>query len=143
MCPTPLQIAIGALGKVARVPRFAAPDAPPPYSVAGLVAGLILSAFAVLVTYVIAFTRATGGIAPCCFKPCSEAVEPVATCCGLCPMRKRRPTSTGPTGLPKVKSWRAAPQVAQTMSRGGGEVQPNPLQSTLSLRSINVALGTA
>lgn len=123
-----------------------APSSPPgpSYSVGGLIAGLILGAVFVALLFVVFYTRATGGRPPCGLGACNGVIIPLSTCCGAVPLRKRRPTSSGPTGLPKVKSWRAAPQIAATStaasSQGPSSVPiANPLQSSLSLRSINIS----
>lgn len=142
----PLYPSISSTGPSSNGNVPVAPSSPPgpSFSVAGLIAGLILGAVAVFLLFIIFYTRATGGRAPCGLRACEGAIILLATCCGLAPMRKRRPTSSGPTGLPKVKSWRAAPQVAAAGASSQGPMSvptANPLQSSLSLRSVNVTAG--
>ena len=123
--------------------NVAAAPGGPTYSVAGLAVGLIFGLPLAFYLFVVFYTRCTGGTPPCGLDPCLGPITVAATCCGACPIRKRRPTSSGPTGLPKVKSWRAAPQVAappppQQFGGSGGVATGNPI-SSLSLRSINLA----
>ena len=90
----------------------ASPDGPsgPSFSVAGLVVGLILGWPLSFCLFVVCYTRFTGGTPPCCLRSCTGPIVVATTCCGKCPLRKRRPTSSEPAGR-KAKSWRTAIRV--------------------------------
>lgn len=113
-----------------------------PYSVGGLVVGIILIAIFLALLFVVVYTRATGGRPPFGLGACEGAIISLATCCGRVPLRKRRPTSAGPGTLRQVKSWKdssqAAPGPAGPQPAAGGGATVNPVQSSLSLRSINI-----
>lgn len=92
-------------GNVAPTPSDA--SAPLPALAAAVAIAVILGIPLAVYLVVVLYTRSTGRPPPCC-NLCAGPVVRAATCCGRCPLRKQRPTTSGRAGGYRAKPWRTA-----------------------------------